>query len=144
MATTRIKLDDRGKGILDLFQNNMGQLGFDLGTIKNGYIDNGVARTGANRYFYDTESYDFKYLFHQGESFVDAPSNIDVQNQALNGFILGQILGGADQTTVIDEIRAEASEATASYFASLVESTEDEALKDLFLERIKYFLNTYI
>ena len=97
MATTRIKLDGTAQGILELFQNNMAELGFDEGTIENEYIDNGVTKTGANRYFDGTMQYDFKYLSHQGESFVDAPSNTDVQNQAINGFILGQILGGVNQ-----------------------------------------------
>ena len=96
----------------------------------------------SNRYFAGEKSYDFVYLNTQGTSFVDAPSNIDVQNQASKEFILGQILGGADQTTVIDEIRAEASEATASYFADLVDSTEDDALIEFYINLLSQTIGT--
>ena len=142
MATTRIKLDGKSEGILELFNSNMAELGFDLGTIQNEYITDGVTKTGANRYFVGEESYDFKYLSEQGGSFVDAPDNTDVQNQALNGFILGQVLGGANQTTVVDEIREEASAATASYFADLIEGTEDDALKEFYTNLLNYTIGT--
>ena len=96
----------------------------------------------SNRYFAGEKSYDYKFLDRQGDSFVDEPSNEDIQEQALAGFALGQLLGGADQTTVIDEIRAEASDATVGYFTDLINSTEDDSLKEFYINLLSQTIGT--
>ena len=84
-----------------------------------------------NRYFDGTKSYDFKYMSEQGQSFVDPPSAADVQSQAMQGFVLGQIYGGQDPT-VQARIRREAQNITHDYFLQSAANAEDDSLKEFY------------
>ena len=75
----------------------------------------------SNRYFAGERSYDFIYLNTQGTSFVDPPTDKDIANQSINQFALGQLYGGAETTTVIDQIRSESQQIMADYFNDLID-----------------------
>ena len=81
-----------------------------------------------NRYAGGTKSYDFTYMSQQGPSYVDPPSASDVQSQAMQGFVLGQIYGGQDPT-VQARIRREAQNITRDYFLQSAANAEDDSLK---------------
>ena len=88
----------------------------------------GQNRNEFNRYFGGTKSYDFTYMSQQGPSYVDPPSASDVQSQAMQGFVLGQIYGGQDPT-VQARIRREAQNITRDYFLQSAANAEDDSLK---------------
>ena len=81
-----------------------------------------------NRYAGGTKSYDFTYMSQQGSSYVDPPSAVDVQSQAMQGFVLGQIYGGQDPS-VQARIRREAQNITRDYFLQSAANAEDDSLK---------------
>jgi len=122
MATQRIKIDTKGKNILALFQSHINE--FKASRVTQ--HDDSVAMT--NRYAGGTKSYDFTYMSQQGPSYVDPPSASDVQSQAMQGFVLGQIYGGQDPT-VQARIRREAQNITRDYFLQSAANAEDDSLK---------------
>ena len=67
-------------------------------------------------------------MSEQGQSFVDPPSASDVQSQAMQGFVLGQIYGGQDPS-VQARIRREAQNITHDYFMQSAANAEDDSLK---------------
>ena len=67
-------------------------------------------------------------MSQQGPSYVDPPSASDVQSQAMQGFVLGQIYGGQDPT-VQARIRREAQNITRDYFLQSAANAEDDSLK---------------
>ena len=95
-------------------------------------------RSLSNRYFAGEKSYDFIYLNTQGTSFVDPPTDKDIANQNINRFALGQLYGGAETTTVIDQIRSESQQIMADYFNDLIdqygegEPGEDDVLSSFY------------
>ena len=80
-----------------------------------------------NRYAGGEKSYDFVYMSQQGPSYVDPPSPSDLQSQAMQGFVLGQIYGGQDPS-VQTRIRREAQNITADYFRQSAANAEDDSL----------------
>ena len=83
MATTRIKIDTRGKNILSLFIENIAVLGYDsaLNKLNNRY------NSSDNRIYPDVA---FSY---------GPPVDWDIRSDAQSNYNLGQILG-PDQTVV--------------------------------------------
>ena len=82
-----------------------------------------------NEYGDNYESYDYKYMFNQGPSFVDAPTGIDITGQALVGFNLGQLLGG--NVTIEDRLRSAAQGITRNILTQL--GADAGADKNLFI-----------
>ena len=71
----------------------------------------------SNKYGDGIESYDYKYMSEQGQSFVDAPSGIDFISQSLVGFNLGQVSGG--NVTIEDRIKTEAQNISRNMLLNL-------------------------
>ena len=88
------------KGLFTLLQETWQAFFDEAGNGGPVYRDNmplpGNPSMIGNRYSGGTSSYDFTYMSEQGPSYVDPPSASDVQAQALQGFVLGQIFGGQD------------------------------------------------
>jgi hypothetical protein len=81
-----------------------------------------------------TKTYDFGYMSEQGSSFVDPPTTADLANSAMQGFVVGQIYGGADPT-IQEKIRREAQKVAHDYFdqsAAAAEVDGDDSLRDFY------------
>ena len=70
-----------------------------------------------NRYTDEFGAYDFNYYSQQGRSFVDVPETSDFYNSALQGFVLGQVLGS--NITLSDTIRTKAQEYNSRVFCRI-------------------------
>ena len=120
------------KGLFTLLQETWQAFFDEAGNGGPVYRDNmplpGNPSMIGNRYSGGTSSYDFTYMSEQGPSYVDPPSASDVQAQALQGFVLGQIFGGQDPS-VQAKIRREAQNITHDYFKQSAANAEDDSLK---------------
>ena len=120
------------KGLFTLLQETWQAFFDEAGNGGPVYRDNmplpGNPSMIGNRYSGGTSSYDFTYMSEQGPSYVDPPSASDVQAQALQGFVLGQIFGGQDPS-VQAKIRREAQNITHDYFKQSAANGEDDSLK---------------
>ena len=88
----------------------------------------------SNQYSDGVQSYDFKYLSNQGASFIDPPDGSDFANQALHGYVLGQLYGGEDQD-IVSRVRTEAQNITREYFseaAAAAGEAGDDILKNYY------------
>jgi len=83
MATQRIKIDTKGKNILDLFTENIADLGYDdaLNKLSNRY------NSGENK------SYSEQFGNTIGGDVYYPPSSSDINNSVTKAFNLGQIIG---------------------------------------------------
>ena len=139
MATTRMELDVEGKSIIEILTDNIGVLFDEEGKMGPRYESTGPDPPEGtfitNKYFAEAASYVTKYMSEQGDSFVDPPTFTDVQNQAVQGYVLGQILGG--EITIGNRIKNEAAGITRSYLEQLGNSTENQFLKDYFDSLLK-------
>ena len=139
MATTRMQLDVEGKSIIEILTANIGTLFDEEGKMGPRYASTGpdppAGSFETNEYFSEGSSYVTKYMTEQGNSFVDPPTFTDVQNQAAQGYVLGQILGGEITTT--NRIKNEAAGITRSYLEQLGNQTENPFLKDFFTSLLK-------
>jgi hypothetical protein len=85
----------------------------------------------SNKYGDGIESYDYKYMSEQGQSFVDAPSGIDFISQSLVGFNLGQVSGG--NVTIEDRIKTEAQNISRNMLLNLgTQAGENQFIADYY------------
>ena len=79
-----------------------------------------------NNTYKSSAAYDFVFYSQQGRSFVDEPETDDFFNSAMQGFVLGQVMGG--NITLEDNIRTQAQNVTREFFEGLGAATDDFAL----------------
>ena len=110
MATQRIKIDTRGKNILDLFTENKADLGYDA-ALNN--ISIGALNKVNNRYSSD-ENRDYPDVaFSYGP-----PMGWDIREDAQSVYNLGQILG-SDQS-VVSKLIERGKKIGSDFFKNLV------------------------
>ena len=72
-------------------------------------------------------AYDYKFMENQGPSFIDAPTELDIQIQAIEGFNAGQVMGSAD-VTFQQRVRTASQDMTRTFFEGLAASMEPDSV----------------
>ena len=89
----------------------------------------------SNRYDGGEEgAYDFKFMSEQGRSFVDPPNVFDITNQAIQGFALGQIVGG--NVSFAERVKAEAQRISREYLEKQAADAEEDSITQHFFQTL--------
>jgi len=82
-----------------------------------------------NKYKYSLD-YMANYYNQQGSSFVDPPNIVDIYSQSMEGFVLGQILGGVDDLE--STIATAAENVTRDFFEDMANTEDDLGLSTFY------------
>jgi len=98
---------------------------------RDGAVSAGIAgQSTVNNRYKSSRAYDFNFYAEQGQSFVDEPSTMDFHNSAMQGFVLGQVMGG--NITLADNVRTEAQDVSREFFEGLGAATDDFGLSTFY------------
>lgn len=98
---------------------------------RDGAVSAGMAgKSTVNNRYKSSAAYDFVFYSQQGRSFVDEPETTDFFTSAMQGFVLGQVMGG--NITLEDDIRTKAQNISREFFEGLGAATDDFGLSTFY------------
>lgn len=125
------------KSLNTLFQETINAFFYKPGApvYRNSQPAPGEPSNETNRYDAgEGNAYDYKFMFNQGRSFVDPPNSVDIGNQALQGFALGQLLGG--NITFAQRVRTESQKIGREFLQASADAAEEGSLEKSYFEHL--------